>query len=293
METIDYLEKFYDTLYNSLIKRYKKEKYKSLLIWFFDIKENDRLRLIGESKIKKIRIPKEIADELIKNNLIRESDTAGDYVITAMGVWDYEKNKNILSQEGLLNEIDKKYFNTYNELEKPLAERHKIVLMALIAARAFSDKSPMNLKKGEYAMNTWEEIIKRSYELLNKLGIVYEMTEEQIFGKPGNEHKVSNLIRHSDEIPKRTRGIYKTAESRDQKYYLTLFSSGRIHVENLKLLFRQIFEDKKLTHSEIDLISDFCNEIASAKSMYIFDLHEHIFHKPEYDNVIRDALITL
>ncbi len=293
METINYLEKFYNALYSSLIKKYKKVKNKSILVWFFDIKENDRLRLIGDSKIKKIRIPKEIAEELIKNNLIRESDTAGDYVITAMGVWDYESTKNILSQDILLKEIDGKYFNTYNELEKPLADRHKIILMAMIAARSFSEKSPMNLKKGDYAMNTWEEIIKRSYELLNKLGIVYEMTDEQIFGKPGNEHKVSNLIRHSDAIPKRTRGIYKTAESRDQKYYLTLFSSGKIDVGNLKLLYRQIFGDKKLTHSEIDLICNFYNEIASTKNMYIFDLHEHIFHKPEYDNVIRDALITL
>ena len=32
MEIIDYLEKFYNILYNNLIKKYKKEKYKSILI---------------------------------------------------------------------------------------------------------------------------------------------------------------------------------------------------------------------------------------------------------------------
>lgn len=293
METTDYLEKFYNALYNSLIKRYKKEKHKSLLIWFFDIKENDRLRLIGDSKIKKIRIPREAAEELIKNNFIRESDSIGEYVITAIGIWNYENAKNILSNDILLKEIDRKYFNTYNEIEKPLADRHKIILMAMIAARTFSENSPMNLKKSDYTMNTWEEIIKRSYELLNQLGVVSEMSDEQIFGKPGNEHKVSNLIRHSDEIPKRTRGIYKTAESRDQKYYLTLFSSGKINTENLKLLCKQVFGERKLSHSEIDMICDFCNEIASTKSMYLFDLKVHVFHKPEFDNIIRDALITL
>ena len=291
METIDYLEKFYNALSNSLIKRYEKEKYKSILVWFFEIKENDRLRIINDSKIKKIRIPNKIAEQLIKDNWIRESDSIGEYVITAIGIWYYENAKNIISHDLLLKEIDRKYFNTYNQTERPLSDRYKIILMSMIAARTFSIDSPMNLKKGDYALNAWEEIINKSYNLLNKLGLVTEMSDEKIFGKPGNEHKVSSVIRNSNDITKSIKGIYITA--RDQKYYLTLSSSRKINVNNLKFLFKQIIGGKKLSHPEIDMISNFCNEIASTKSLYIFDLKEHIFHKPEFDNIIRDALITL
>jgi hypothetical protein len=293
MEKLDYLEKFYNALYNNLIKKYEKEKYKSILVWFMDIKENDRLRIVSESKLKKIRIPKEIFDELFKSDLIRESDIAGEFVITAKGIWEIEAQKSAISQEILLKEMDRKYFSTYNETEKALSDRQKIILMAMIAARTFSDKSPMDLKKGDYALANWEEIINKSYALLHELAVVNSMSDEQIFGKPGNEHKVSNLIRHSDAIPKRTKGIYQAAETRDQKYYLSLANAGKIDLDNLRFIFKQIFADRKLSHSEIDIISSFCNDTASSKNVYLFDLKEHIFHAPEYDNVIRDALLTL
>ncbi len=293
MELIDCLEKFYNALYSSLIKQYKKEKCKSIILWFFDIKSNDRLRIMHESRLNQIKIPMEILDKLLNKGFIRETDEMGKYVITARGIWKYESERGIISQDILLQSVDDKYFNTYNETTKPLSDRHKIIVFSLIATRAFSEKSTADLKRGEEALNAWEEIINKSYELLHSLGAVGVLSDEELYGKPGNEHKVSNLIRHSDEIGKRTRGIYKVAVTRNQRYYLDLYREGKINTEGLKFLFKQIFGDKKISYAEVDRIYNFCEQIATTKNIYVFDIKEHIFHKPEFDTRVRDALLTL
>ena len=60
----------------------------------------------------------------------------------------------------------------------------------------------------------------------------------------------------------------------------------------LRFLFKKILGNHKLTTSNVDKLSNFCNEIATTKNIYIFDIKEHVFHNPEYDNIIKDALIT-
>ena len=293
MDKIEYLKQFYNSLHNNLIKAYKKERYKSVFIWFLEIKSNDRLHIMRHSYIKKESIPRNILNILVNDKFISETDSMGGYAITAKGVWEYEKQNNIISHDALIEYLDAKYFDTYSETTKPFSDRHKIIIFSMIAARAFSEFSPVDLKKEEFVLTTWEQIINKSYEMLHSLDIVSNMTAKGLYGKKGNEHKVSNLIRHSDEIPKRTKGIYKTAKSRDQKYYLDLYKDGKINTANLKFLLRQVFGNKKLSHSEIDNLCVFFNDISAAKSIYVFDIKEHKFHNPKYDIIIRDALLTL
>lgn len=287
---IETLEKFYNCLYNNLIKKYKKEKYKSIIFWFLEIKGPDRMRIVQDSKIKKIKIPKEIFIELEKEEMIKETDKLGEYVITAKGIWFYEKEKDIFSDQKLLEYLDNKYFSTYSDDAKS-SDKQKVVLFSMIATRAFSENSLLDLKKSEQLLNELEKILKESYELLRSFGVVSEMNEKDLFGKQGPEHKVVNVIRHSDDIKKKTKGIYITVLP--QKHYLNIYINNKINVDNLKFIFKQILGDKKLTHSEIDLMCKFCDEIATSRNVYLFDLKSHIFHKPEFDNFIRDALITL
>jgi len=287
---LDALERFYNSLYNNLIKSYKKEKYKSIILWFLEIKGTDRMKIIQNSKIKKIRIQKELFNELNKRMMIKETDNAGEYVITAIGTWFYEKEKNIFSDQKLLEFLDKKYFSTYSD-DARLSDKQKIILFSLIAIRSFSEKSSINLKKSEQVLNELEKILRGSYGLLRSLKIVSDMTDEDLFGRKGPEHKVVNMVRHSDDIKKKTKGIYVTIQP--QKHYLNIYLNNKIDMEKLKKMFKMVLENIKITSLSIDKICKFCDEIASTKASYLFDLNSHIFHKPEFDNYIRDALITL
>lgn len=289
---IKYLELFYNKLQSNLIKKYKKNKYSSILIWFIEIKSNDRLRVMLASHIKSSRVPEQSLRDLLKDKLIRETNIIGDYAITSQGVWEYERNNGIISNDMLLENIDDKYFNTYKEIGKPLSAKEKVIIFSMISARAFSKKSPVYLKSEKNLLDNWESIINDSYSILLSLSFVKVLTENELFGKPGNEHKVSALFRHTDKLSKKTRGIYMCANSRDQKYYLDIYKEGELCQDSLKFIFRQVFSGKNLIAAEVDSICNFCDKTASSKSIYIFNIREHLFHKPEYDTAIRDALLT-
>lgn len=291
MEKIEILELFYTKLAINLLHKYKKEKYKSIIPWFFEIKSNDRLRLLYDSRIGKSRFIADDIDILIKAKLIQGTGEFEEYVITAYGVWEYEINKNIISLDKLIEHINQKYFNEIEKGDKPLSEKHKIILLSMIAARAFSETSAVSLHSEEQILNTWEEIIWASYKLLKDLKVVSEMTDLELFGKRGNEHKVGNFIRHSDGIPKGTKGIFTAAG--DNKYYLNLYKDNSINNIGLEYLFKVIFGDIKIPMEEIDNICTFLDKIAATKSIYIFDKNSHKFHHPRYDTIIRDALLKI
>ena len=77
------LNKFYSSLYNTILKNTSKITNKSILISFFSFKSNDRYKLLSESAIPSYKIPKDILVELENKNLIRATDTLNSYAITA------------------------------------------------------------------------------------------------------------------------------------------------------------------------------------------------------------------
>lgn len=294
MNKIDILGKFHNSLYCNLIKKYKKEKYKSLLIWFLDIKSNDRLRLIKDSHINKIKIPKELFNELLDENLIKDTDVINEYVITAKGIWEYETSKQLLCKDNLLKYLDDKYFKTFKSKEKEITDKQKVILLTMIAARTFSKNSLIDLKMSESALKTWKDIATDAYDLLSSLNFLKDLKKHDLFYKRevrGNEKEISHLFRHCDEIPKITKGVFQALGK--QQYFLNLYKDGKINKEDLKFILKKIFSNKKLSIADVDKISEFCNKIATEKNVYIFDIRNHIFHNPKYDSLIRDALITL
>lgn len=291
MENLDFLEKFYQKLYDNL-EKINKLKENSIIISFLYIKSNDQYRLLNESSIFSYKIPKEIINNLQDRKLIRNTDTLNNFVITAKGIWDIENKKNILNEIKLINYIDNKFFNVYKLSEKPLTDKQKVILFSMLAARTFSEKSSIDLKKDESVMNTWKEIVDKSYEKLTSLHIISELDKDDLFGKKenkGNEKPVSHLYRHTDELPKKTRGLFKAIGK--QKYFLDVSKDSEISKDSLGFLFKQIFESKVLSLTEINEIDTFCQEIAFTKNIYVFDPREHIFSKPEYDEIIRETLL--
>ena len=139
-------------------------------------------------------------DELLGAGWVREAGEASRYSITALGLWEIERNDGLLDEAGLLEYLDSKYFDLFGGSPR-LKDRERVVLLALIAARAFSDKSCVDLLKDSHTMDGWRTILEKSYQLLFSLGFVAKLDETALFAAKGNEHPVSHLIRHTDALP--------------------------------------------------------------------------------------------
>jgi len=261
MEAITFLNKFYQNLYDSF-EREKKTVYEhSLIISFLKIKSNDRYRLLVASSIPGYKIPKHILNYLKHNNFIRDTSELGTYCISAKGIWEIEKKRETINDVKLVEYLDndEKFFNLFKFTKKNISDKHKVVLLSMLAARSWSEYSPIDLKRGDATLDAMNQIMDDAYDLLRSFKIILKLKKEDLYGKPGNEHKVSNVFRHTDELPKLTGGIYHAMG--DQKYYLSLYDGEKVSKEKLRYLFKRLFGDKNYEISELEKINDFCNKI--------------------------------
>lgn len=275
---------FYDKLVSAIML--KKYKNKSIFINLLDVKSNDRYVLIRESSIKNPKFSKSILLHLLENNLICESDEINTYLITGKGIWEIEKDRKYINEKLLLEYLNSKFFEIVKK-SKPLNDREKVILLSMIAARTFSEKSTVDLKKDVYCMNTWKKILDEACDLLIGLNIIKKLDTTTLYGKEGNEHPVSNLIRHTDALPKKTRGIYKAMGG--QKYFLDIYQDDKISTEKLRYIFNLIFGNS-LELNLVEAILPFLNKTAYESDIYLFEADQHIFSDSKYELILIQAL---
>lgn len=285
METSPILYTFYDHLRDRMILK-NKIKGNSILVSFFSIKSNETYKLLSEASIDITAANKYEFEVLETSGFIRQTDTNDKYAITAVGIWEIEKQKNLLHIDQLLKDIDKKFFDIF-ETDAVLSDKEKVIILSFIAIRSFSVDSALDLKSGDTALAKMEEIISKSFDLLKQNKCITKLTFAELFGKQGNEHPVSHVIRHTDKILKKTRGIYQTLGS--QKYYLNIGTESSISTNQLSYLFGLIFKNK-MSNELKDSVSKFLEDTSHNDSMYLFNLDSHRFASPKYDVAIKEAL---
>jgi len=284
------LEKFYTKLYDNIILKKKKVYNRSIILQFFNLKSNDRYRLLEESGIPiyKLDTQPEIIKYLEKKDYIRETASINNYVITVKGIWQIENNKLVINEKILLEFLDDKFFSFDKEIKKGLSDKEKIIIFSMIAIRSFSEDSAIELKRDETIKIELKNIVDDSYDILKSLKFISKLEKKDLYGKLGNELPVSNLFRHTDSLPRPTKGLFKALG--DQKYYLDLYTDKEISKDNLKYLFKKIFDGQNPSIEKLNSIYDFCCKVAHNKVIYIFDINRHIFSKPKYDNVLHETL---
>lgn len=283
--TRHYLYKFYDRLYDNFIMFEKKVKNKSILISFLKTTKNSRNKLISESSLSSSKIPNNVLNLLLSEKLIQSNDDINKFVISAKGVWVVEKEKEIINEDIFLNYINEEYFI---EKIKPLNSKEKIILFSMIAARTFSEKSVIDLKKNSSIADSWKDIIDLSAEKLNSIGVISKKDIEDLYGTPGNEHLVSKLFRHNNYLASKVKQLYKSPG--DQKYYLSIYDDSQFSKDKLSYLLWEVFAGN-LSDQEKEEIISFLNDTSSKKSIFVFELNEHIFSMPKYDVIIEDCLM--
>ncbi len=282
--SFDIIHMLYNNLFTNLVidKKLKKD---SILISFLDLKSNSRYRVLNDSSENLINENREELSYLINKGLIRNSEEINRYVITAKGIWEVEKDN--VSIHDVIGFIDSKYFDI-SLGSSSIRDKEKVIIMCFIAARAFSLNSAIDLHKDDYTLDSCKRIIDKCYTELNKVGLVKKMSESELYPKSGNEHIVSNLIRHTDSLPKKTKGIFNAAGS--QKYYLDVIQNNHIDIEKLSFLVKCVYsENLDIKYEDIRRAYNLCSEIAYQEASYLFDDISCTFTTPEYDDVIFSA----
>ena len=285
MNEKEYIRRFYSLLRDNL-KRERKLQRNSVLLSFLTTQSASRYRLLKKSTLNSVLISNPILTSLLTKGLIQCIDNINAYAITAKGVWQYEQDSEFIDEDRLLSYINDKYFNP--QRRGSLNDKERVILFAMMSARAFSERSSVDLKKSDVVKNKWREVLEKSYDVLHDLGSITKLNKEKFLEQRGNVHIVSSIFRHNNKMVQKTRGIY--SYNRKQEYYLNLQENSTFSQDKLSYLFWKVFNGDISGNSANDILHH-CNEISRKESIYLFDIPEHIFSMPTYDTKIKDALM--
>jgi hypothetical protein len=289
-----HLIKIYEKLKTELYKKHKikKDKWNSVLLSLLEMKSNKRYEILLSAALDKNEITINV-DALAKEGYLIKipHNNSIKYILSAKGIWYIEKED--LSIETFIAYIDEKFFGEYRK-ETKLSDREKVILWTLISLGAFCEKQAIDLKKDDETKNTIKEAIRECLVLLRSEGCVpRDMCEEALYGKLGNEHPVSHLIRHTDSLPKKTLGVYTVIKP--QKYFLNLYdpTTQSFNIEDLVYIYKAIFgEDISLERK--NNIMEFIDKIYKRYAIYIFEqrFFTHLDIKKFVDEAIRKAILS-
>lgn len=272
--------------YREAIKRTKGNKRPPLFLAQMLMKSNDRSDLLRASSIHGKDVDYSALRMLLDKGLVQETDERSRFAITGRGVWLIESQSGVIRVSELINHLDERYFR-FAEAAPPLTEREKVILMALVAGRAFSDASAVDLQGDELTKDGWQTIVGKALEELRGLGVVKKLSKQELLEREGNEVAVSHLIRHSDLLPKKTRGLY-VAGGR-QRYYLNLGPADAVNAVDLAYILRRILE-RGVPPSSIDRVDSFLRSVAYADALKVFDLRIHRYATPTVDERVHEAV---
>ncbi len=289
------LRSFYERLKeNILLERGKSELVEdSVILTILKTQGNTRDKLIRKSRLSSIEVSPDGLGKLLESGAIQSAGNFDSYVITAKGVWLFEQDLGVLNENKLFSYITRNYFATEKSLPKnkiDLDEKERVILLSMIAARAFSKDSAVDLKRGDDTKDKWKDILCRSYDLLKDMQLIQKEKRSNFSDDPGNDPVPVAVyrFRHNNKMPRKTQSIYRPAG--DYAYYLDLYNKNSFAQDKLSYLFWKIFNGT-ISNDRIEKISEYCNDVASKEKIFLFDVSKHIFGKPNYDRILKDCLI--
>jgi hypothetical protein len=271
------------------VKRSISIKENSIFITLIGASQNNVLKLLSESALSVDIIGEEKIDQLNRLNLIKKDDFSENFSITAQGIWQVEKNKNIVSETQIVDHFQKTQFQRKKGSKIELKYREKVLLLSMIAARSFSLESAVNLDPRINTNDDWQEIFDSANQFLFDLHEINEKEKNSLYLRCANDQPIVTIFRRLTDFPKKTNFVYKF--DKNLNYWLDMPESEMEFKDIMASLFSLVFCDK-LSYQNLDNILEFCRKIAQTKSVLIFgDITKHKFLDSRYDGLIKEALI--
>jgi predicted transcriptional regulator len=276
---------FYDPLCDSL-REDNKLKNKSLILRLFNITPNNILPYIVASSVPYEKVEKNILNSLKEKKVIKNSYKPNEYMITPKGIWVIETSLGVVSTDQILEYLEDKFF--YVDRAK-LKSKEKVVLLSLIAIRAFYEKTPLNRNNGNVSQEKLFAILEESKNFLIKMGTIQDFSLGY-----SREDPLESVFRRLDELKNKTGNLYQFNKG---KIWLSLYNetSNKIAENNLSYLLWRIFGGN-LSYMQQKEVAEFCNKILRENKNYVFNDEEydhHVFSKADFENVVIDALYAI
>lgn len=284
--SLQYLNAFYENLLHSILDSKKKLVQNSVLLAILKLSSNDIFKIYTNSYITLNEASISDIGILVKKSLIRKSSDLNkprDYVITIHGIYLIESLKNDLDLQKILTFIQNDRFD-FSARHKPLTDNERAIIFSLIGIRAFSNDASMDLNSESYC-NKWVEII--SNKVCPFLYVEGSIAKEDIFPKKiGNEHPVSYLMRHANDLPKKSNNLFSS--SKKNQYYLAIDNNDHdIAMNQISFLLEKIFE-RIDTFEDINNHKKFLQSLAHDEALYVIPKLDFVTFK--WDEIINEAL---
>ena len=268
-----------------------KEKNESdlpLLIALMKANSNVRSQLLTDAAEDSTYIDSETRGELISGGYAVPKGNSTKMIITAKGIWEVMFRDEGFTTDDLIDGVQQLYFDQFSE-KATISSSNRIALFAIISMRAFAESCCVDVKIKTISERWWDVFLAVNDFFLEN-GVILEKNSirNQKKVKNDSEDLATNLIRHSDRVPRYTDEIF-TKNKKLEYWADVLKDNGEIDIDRLALLIKLTLGD----HINVDnypIYSNFANDLCMDMG-YMFEssFEESKYLSSSYDDVIRGA----
>lgn len=281
-----YLNALYEQLLRSITDSRKRIVLNSALLTLLNLSSNVVFNIISQAYLQFSDASLPDLEYLLRESLIKRSDDikkTDEYVITIKGIYQIESRRIGLDLFKILQFIQAEKFE-FPVVNKPFKDDEKAIVLSLIGVRAFSDNCTMNLNN-EGSCDKWKEIydsvICPFLKQIKKIKCVDFFSR-----KSGNEHPVSYLMRHANDLPKKTNNLFYS--SRDNQYFLNIdYHDAKKSIYQISFLLGKVFQIVE-TIDNANEIKEFL--ISCAHDQGLFVIKELDFVNFNWDQIIIESV---
>lgn len=261
-----------------------KTKHGCLLLDMIASTQNVRESSLRESSIDTRYLDKETIDMLCDSGLAYFIDSS-HIGITAKGILYVEYEREIPAMDRFIESVQTKYFSTSQNT--PISPKGRILLLSAVALRCFSKDCSIDLRAQKDVREEWWEILLKTSDFLVSKGIIDEKNSLANYSSKSEiEDKASDVIRHSDKLPRQTEAIF--SKSGSNQYWLKIAKEGGgIDTDSLALVIKKILGEN-INLENYNEYADWCNNLCLSDSYKV----ESSFSDPCYLSCDYDDDIT-
>lgn len=266
-----------------------KKKYDTLLMDMINCTQNEREGCLRNSAIDTRYLDEETIGMLRGSGLVEFIDTSL-LGITAYGILYVETKRGFPATNNLVEGIQSKYFVTSQNT--PISPKGRIVLMSAVALRCFSKDCSIDMRSQKDVRDEWWEIFNKVSEYLVSKGVIEEKNSLANYkSKSEIEDKASDVIRHTDKLPRQTSGIF--SKSGSNQYWLEVSTPvGGIDINRLATVMKRVLGDA-INSENYQEYADWCNSLCSDEGFQVeSSFADNRYLSCSYDDEIFKAFET-
>ncbi len=258
----------------------------NLIVDLISKKSNERSVILKESSIQSKYVDSETIESLIEHGLVSGLNNSERITITVRGILYIESLDNDQYISELADAIQSKYLDIFNT-GAPTA-RNRIVLLTMVTMRCFSEETAIDLRTSTGDAESWWSILQEVSEFMVEMGSVEEANSLREYrSKSGTEDPASNVIRHSDKLPRQTDNIF--SKSGKNQYWLSVEKSDGIDLDKLAMVIR-LSLGKKLDKNNYTKYANWCNKKCLLRGPDIkYTVKDDRYLSMDYNDTIKEA----